>query len=117
MAASRPGYIFIRLAGISGFSAVCCGTYGAHVLRTKPDKEHEILTFETASKYHYIHSVALMAAPLTKRPMLVGSLFAGGMTIFCGAAYYYAFTSDATPVPSMPYGGALLMAGWLAMLL
>lgn len=50
-------------------------------------------------------------------PFQVGSLFAGGMTVFCGAAYYYAFTSDATPVPLMPYGGALLMAGWLAMVL
>ncbi|XP_071838343.1 transmembrane protein 256 homolog [Apostichopus japonicus] len=117
MAASRSGYIFVRLAGLSGVSAVCCGTYGAHVLRTQEGKEHELQVYETASKYHYAHTVAMMAATLTKRPMLVGSLMATGMTLFCGVAYYYAFTSDATPVPLMPYGGVLLMAGWIAMIL
>lgn len=43
------------------------------VLRTQEGKEHELQVYETASKYHYAHTVAMMAATLTKRPMLVSA--------------------------------------------
>ncbi|XP_033638144.1 transmembrane protein 256 homolog [Asterias rubens] len=111
------GSLFVRLAGLSGATAVGLGAYGTHVLKPRAEIEHEKQVFDSANKYHFLHSLALLAAPLTRRPMLVGSLMASGMTLFCGPCYYYAMTSDPTPVKVAPYGGTLLIVAWVAMAL
>ena len=55
---------WLRVAGISGASAVILGTYGAHAFRPKDD--HYLSTFETANKYHFIHSLLIGLAPKTR---------------------------------------------------
>ncbi|XP_041483352.1 transmembrane protein 256 homolog [Lytechinus variegatus] len=114
---ARHGRMFLRIGAVSGFTAVIMGAYGAHVLKTRSGIEHEITTFDSANKYHLIHSLALLAVPLTRQPLMTGSLMTAGILGFCGTGYYYSMTSDATPVKLMPIGGLLLMAGWLAMAL
>ena len=52
---------WLRVAGISGASAVILGTYGAHAFQPKDD--HYLATFETANKYHFIHSLLIGLAP------------------------------------------------------
>ncbi|XP_063967751.1 transmembrane protein 256 homolog [Lytechinus pictus] len=114
---ARHGRMFLRIGAVSGLTAVIMGAYGAHVLKTRSGIEHEITTFDSANKYHLIHSLALLAVPLTRQPLMTGSLMTAGILGFCGTGYYYSMTSDATPVKLMPIGGLLLMAGWLAMAL
>jgi len=38
-----------------------------------------------------------------------------GMTIFCGTIYYQALTEDQKLRKITPYGGMLLIAAWLSM--
>lgn len=66
-----PHYWLIRVAGISGAAAVCLAAYGRHSLK-KADKNQEYLPiYESANQMHFIHSIALVTAPLTKRPVIV----------------------------------------------
>lgn len=66
---SYPGNNWIRLAGLSGALAVGLSAYGAHGLKDLPDRRKTV--FDTASKYHFIHSLAMLAVPLCNRPHLV----------------------------------------------
>ncbi|XP_033119796.1 transmembrane protein 256-like [Anneissia japonica] len=109
--------LFARLAGVSGASAIGFGTYGAHVLKNKEGKEHEMVAFDSANRYHFYHSIALLGVPMCRRPNLVGGLMVTGMTFFCGSMYYYAITSDATYIKLAPTGGVILLAAWIAMVL
>lgn len=108
---------FTRLAGLSGALAVALGAYGAHVLGSDPDKAHLKHTFDTANKYHLIHSAVLLAIPLARRPRLSGSLFVGGMLVFCGTTYYHALTGDTQFRSYTPYGGVMLILAWLSLIL
>ena len=67
-------YHFVRLAGLSGATAVIMGAYGKHNL-TKIHDIHEQIeakaVFETANRFHFLHSFALLAMPLARRPALV----------------------------------------------
>ncbi|CAM5072259.1 unnamed protein product, partial [Eretmochelys imbricata] len=72
--------------------------------------------YETANKYHFLHSLALLAVPHCHRPLLAGALLTSGMGLFCGPLYYHAWSGDPTLNKAAPYGGSLLILGWLAML-
>ena len=53
-------------------SAVILGAYGAHrQFKSSDETRDPKAVFETANRYHFFHSIALMAIPLTKRPFLV----------------------------------------------
>lgn len=62
---------FVRIAAIMGASAVALGAYGAH--RSYPkDKAQELKPiFETANRYHFFHSLALLGVPMCKNPTVV----------------------------------------------
>lgn len=67
---------FVRLAGISGAAAVVLGAMGAH--RTFPDtdaKEDLKKIFETANRFHFLHTLALVTVPLCRRPYIVSNQF------------------------------------------
>ncbi|CAF1289739.1 unnamed protein product [Rotaria sordida] len=104
---------FVRCAGLSGASAICLGVYGAHVMRDNTSDDLRRL-FELAQTYHLLHSVALLALPLVSRPMVTGSLFLGGLVLFCGPMYFHAIRNDTRFRRVTPYGGILLIAGWLS---
>ena len=103
--------------------------------------------YDTANFYHFVHTLALLGVPLTKRPVLVsstndnimqssmkhmldlilrfylfynlqsGTLIITGTTIFCGTIYYHALTNEKQLRKYTPYGGIVLMMGWLSMIL
>jgi len=112
-----PVSSFVRIAGLSGALAVSLGAYGAHVIGQDPDKAQLRHTFDTANKYHLIHSVALLAVPLARMPRLSGSLFVGGMLVFCGTTYYHALTENTQVRKFTPYGGIMLILAWLSLIL
>ncbi|KAF2359779.1 Protein of unknown function DUF423 [Trinorchestia longiramus] len=65
--------VFVRLAGISGASAVAMGAYGAHVFYQRGTSEELKQVYETANRYHFMHTLALLGVPLCKRPKLVST--------------------------------------------
>lgn len=63
---------FTRIAGISGASAIAINTYYTHYHKTNPYIDPELKQiFEKTSKFHFIHSLVLLAVPLVRRPWLV----------------------------------------------
>lgn len=64
-----PNYAFVRVAALSGASAVCLAAYGRHQMKEVPREIRDI--YESASNIHLIHSVALLAVPIAKRPAIV----------------------------------------------
>ncbi|KAI5642258.1 hypothetical protein NE865_05620 [Phthorimaea operculella] len=107
---------WVRLAGVSGATAVVLGAMGAH--RTFPDqdnKEDLRKIFDTANRFHFLHTLALVTVPLCKRPLIAGVFFITGMGLFCGTCYYHCFTGDRSFRRLTPIGGSCLILGWIAM--
>uniref|UniRef100_A0A1Y9IVU2 DUF423 domain-containing protein n=1 Tax=Anopheles minimus TaxID=112268 RepID=A0A1Y9IVU2_9DIPT len=111
----------IRLAGLSGAVAVILGAYGAHYHFIPKEEDMQDRDprqiFEVANRYHFIHSLALMGAPLARRPLLTTILMTAGTALFCGTCYYVAFTNDRSVVPLTPMGGLLLIFAWLSFII
>ncbi|CAF3364896.1 unnamed protein product [Rotaria socialis] len=103
----------IRLAGLSGALAICLGAYGSHAMKENTSDELRRL-FQLAQTYHLLHSAALLAVPFVSRPHITTPLFLGGLTLFCGPIYYHAIRNDTQFRRVTPYGGMLLIAGWLS---
>ncbi|XP_034951041.1 transmembrane protein 256 homolog [Chelonus insularis] len=110
LAASAGPYL--RLAGISGASAVILGAYGAH----KEFKDEQLKqVFDTANRYHFYHSLAMIGLSLCRKPFLTATLLLSGMVMFSGTCYYYAFTGDRRFSMITPYGGICFILAWLSM--
>ncbi|CAI5672450.1 transmembrane protein 256 [Oreochromis niloticus] len=106
-----------RLAALSGASAVGAGAYGAHGFKNSDPDDYRIVLFETANKYHFYHSLALLGAAHCGKPAVAGSLLIAGMGMFCGALYHQALTGDPGLRKAAPVGGVAMIVGWLAMIL
>ncbi|XP_066578848.1 transmembrane protein 256 isoform X2 [Amia ocellicauda] len=106
-----------RLGGISGALAVTAGAYGAHGFRRSDRDDYLKELYETANKYHFIHSLALLGAARCRKPLIAGTLLTSGMVMFCGAFYYHALTGNPALSKAAPWGGTLLIVGWAAIAL
>lgn len=109
---------WIAIAGLMGASAVAIGAYGAHVVYPRKEiADNRKAVFETANKYHFLHSLALLGVPFARKPCLTGSLFLSGTIVFSGTCYYYAMTDNKDVSKWTPYGGATLILAWLSLAL
>ncbi|CAL8241541.1 unnamed protein product [Merluccius merluccius] len=106
-----------RLAALSGASAVTAGAYGAHGFKNSDPEDYQRMLFETANKYHFYHSLALLGASRCGKPAVGGALLVAGMGLFCGSLYHQALTGNPDLRKAAPIGGMALIAGWLALLL
>nr|XP_014331926.1 PREDICTED: transmembrane protein 256 isoform X1 [Bos mutus] len=73
--------------------------------------------FDKTNKHHFLHSLALLAVPLCRKPLWAGLLLASGTTLFCTTFYYQALSGDPSFQNLAPVGGSLLLLGWLALAL
>lgn len=64
-------YTFVRVAAVSGAAAVCLAAYGKHKFKDATDSKDLRGIYESANNMHLIHSVVLLAVPLTRKPVLV----------------------------------------------
>lgn len=64
-------YIFIRVAAVSGASAVCMAAYGRHKFKDTPEAKEYRSVYESANSMHLIHSAVLLTVPLASKPCLV----------------------------------------------
>ncbi|TMS01957.1 transmembrane protein 256 [Larimichthys crocea] len=106
-----------RLAALSGASAVSLGAYGAHGFKESDPDDYQRVLFETANKYHFYHSLALLGAAHSGKPAVAGTLLIAGMGMFCGSLYHQALTKDPALRKIAPIGGVAMIAGWLAIFL
>ena len=81
------------------------------------DAAYWLRVWESGAKFHMFNSLALLAVPLTKRPNLVGALWAGGTLLFSGSCYVQTLTvGEFSGFPYAPLGGGVIVLGWLALL-
>ena len=82
-----------RLAGLSGAAAVGAGAVGAHALPkhlrslglSSAERKTYTEIFGTASRYHLLHALLLLCAPLARFPMATTGLLLGGKLLFVGS--------------------------------
>ncbi|XP_026830801.1 transmembrane protein 256-like [Ooceraea biroi] len=114
-AASGP---YVKLAALSGATAVILGALGSHKHYAKDEiGQEQRRIFETANRYHFIHTLALLGLPLCRVPALSAIFMLSGIMLFCGSCYYTAFTYDRRFSATTPIGGFCLILGWCSMLL
>ncbi len=117
--------LFLITACISGALSVALGAFAAHGLKRLFTTEN-LQVFETAVKYQFYHTLALLAAGLLWQsyagtPLLwAGRLFIAGMIVFSGSLYLLCLSRHnnwgaAWLGAITPLGGLCFIAGWLLM--
>ena len=114
-----------RVGALSGALGVAMGAFGAHALKERPGITPRMLeVWETANRYHLLHSFALLMVPMAPgaRAALAkgavsksGWLFASGITLFSGSLYSMVLTGNTKLGAITPVGGLALIGGWVAL--
>jgi uncharacterized membrane protein YgdD (TMEM256/DUF423 family) len=116
--------LILQLAALLGGLTVAIGAFGAHGLRAMLEASGRFDTFETAVRYQFYHTLALLAVGVLAvvRPELRGpigttaALWLGGILFFSGSLYLLCFTGITKLGAVAPIGGLLLIAGWVRLL-
>jgi uncharacterized membrane protein YgdD (TMEM256/DUF423 family) len=98
------------LAGLSGALAVIAGAYGVHGAIGQAAS-----WFGTGSHYQLVHAVAVMAVMHRPLGRLAGWCFVAGTALFAGSLYALALGAPHILGIVPPFGGAAMIAGWLAL--
>jgi len=116
--------LILQIAALLGGLGVAIGAFGAHGLRPMLEASGRFDTFETAVRYQFYHTLALLGIGvlLAARPELRGLgttawLWLGGVIVFSGSLYTLCFTGITKMGAVAPIGGLLLIAGWISLLL
>ncbi len=117
--------LIIQLAALLGALTVAIGAFGAHGLRAMLEASGRFDTFETAVRYQFYHTLAMLAVGIlaVARPELRGPLgttallWLGGIFFFSGALYTLCFTGITKMGAVAPIGGLLFIIGWVRLLL
>src|SRR5690606_9420821 len=111
---------YIKLAAVLGFLAVAIGAFGAHGLEPILSKYKRLETFETAVKYHFYHTFAILIVGVLltieqENKKLVYSVysFLAGIFIFSGSLYFMSLTNITWLGAVTPLGGLAFMLGWI----
>lgn len=105
----------IRLAGLSGASAVGAAAYGAHRMSDADPALKK--TFDNGNRLHLVHSVMVAVSPQLPRPVLSGTLFMTGTVVFSGACYATALFGAREAGKLAPLGGSTLILAWLSLVI
>ncbi|KAG6543318.1 hypothetical protein Mapa_015232 [Marchantia paleacea] len=111
---ASDAHVWHKVAGLSGMLALAAGTYGQHIFRPHNLEYKDV--WGTANSYHLVHTVAMLAAPLTKRPQIFGGLLSIGLIAFSGSCYTTALMEDKAYALPAPFGGFALVAAWASLL-
>ena len=111
---------FIQLAGILGGLAVGIGAFGAHGLQPLLEATGRSETFETAVKYHFYHTLAILILGIwhgfqPERKWLKASMwsFFIGILIFSGSLYILSLSGITWLGAITPFGGVAFIIGWI----
>jgi uncharacterized membrane protein YgdD (TMEM256/DUF423 family) len=111
----------IALGAFFGFTGVMTGALGAHAFEDSLAARGMTTVWQTAVLYHLIHTLALFALGVwcastgnARARSVAGWCWAGGILLFSGSLYLLALGGPSILGPVTPFGGLLLMAGWVA---
>ena len=108
----------ILAAAISGGVSVSLGAFGAHALRASLAAAGRTGTFETAVKYQFYHTLALLIIGLllaqntSKWLVYSTKAMVAGIVIFSGSLYALCFTGIHILGAITPVGGVAFVVGW-----
>ncbi|RTQ47737.1 DUF423 domain-containing protein [Hymenobacter gummosus] len=112
--------LILLAAAVLGALGVGLGAFGAHVFKAHLEATQRLDTFETAVRYQFYHTLALLAVGVLRlvRPELsslgtVAWLFIGGIIVFSGSLYLLCLTGVTKLGAITPIGGVLFIAGWV----
>jgi uncharacterized membrane protein YgdD (TMEM256/DUF423 family) len=118
--------LFVVLSGALGFLAVALGAFGAHGLRSRlgplEDGVKRLEWWTTAAHYHLTHALAIaLVAWLAHRgagapATVAGWAFVAGIALFSGSLYVMTVTGQTKLGAITPFGGVLLLVGWVAVI-
>ncbi|NOY50934.1 MAG: DUF423 domain-containing protein [Chlorobi bacterium] len=118
---------FLITIGISGALTVILGAFGSHLLNGNIS-EGKLEVWDTAVHYQMFHTLALLSVTFMNRYLkraylsVIFYLFLFGIILFSGSLYISSI-SELTGLElgllkySTPFGGLLLIAGWMYILL
>jgi uncharacterized membrane protein YgdD (TMEM256/DUF423 family) len=107
------------LAAVNGALALLAGAFAAHGLKARLSPEL-LGVFDTGARYHMSHALAMGLAALAARAgvaraRLAAALFQTGILLFSGSLYLLALTAQTALGFVTPFGGVILLAGWLVL--
>ncbi len=111
------------IAALMGALSVMIGAFGAHALKQTLTASGRQDVFETAVKYQFYHTFALLALGLLmfkiddKMLEYAGYCFISGTIVFSGSLYILCLSGITKWGAITPIGGLLLIIGWGMMLL
>ena len=111
---------FILLsAAVLGALSVMIGAFGAHALKATLEAEGRLDTFETAVKYQFYHTLALLMIGILlyhihdKLLGYAGLSIIAGVLIFSGSLYILCLSGIRWMGVITPIGGLLMIVGWV----
>ncbi len=115
----------MALGAAFALTAVTLGAFGAHALKELLSSS-QLVSFETGVRYQMFHGIVLLFIGISfdkiHKTVLISKLFTSG-TILFSLSIYLLNTQELIGAslsflgPITPIGGALLIAGWLSLLL
>ncbi len=115
-------FVLITAAALGALSVII-GAFGAHALQATLESQGRIDTFETAVKYQFYHTLALLLIGLlmfrVQDKLLDYSALSmmGGILIFSGSLYILCLSGIRWLGAVTPLGGLLFIVGWVLLLI
>lgn len=111
--------ITLLSAALLGCMAVILGASGAHSLKPLLIQLGKVETYELATRYHFYHTLALLAIGILQhlnpaKKLRYASVFIlAGTLLFSGSLYLMCFVKLSLLGPLTPLGGLFLIVGWI----
>lgn len=108
----------LLVASALGLLAVSLGAFGAHALKSLLVSNGRLDTYELAVRYHFYHTLALLAVAILMDKYSTASLrlsvlfFLIGTILFSGSLYALCLLNISKFAIVTPFGGVFLIAGW-----
>lgn len=114
----KPDRLLLSAAAAAGFLAVALGAFGAHALKNMLENSGHLETWKTAVQYHLAHALALLVVAITGAGFRRAAwCWLAGTVLFSGSLYLLSVTGVRWLGAVTPFGGLLLLAGWIVLLL
>jgi uncharacterized membrane protein YgdD (TMEM256/DUF423 family) len=113
--------LFVSLGALAAALGVALGAFGAHALKARLSVDM-LAVWQTAVQYHLWHALGLVGIGLLAQHLpasvpvrVAGWLMLAGIVLFSGSLYVLALSGVRWLGAITPFGGACLIAGWLAL--
>lgn len=112
--------MWVAIAAINLAIAVILGAFGAHGLKTRATLEQQTW-WHTSTEYFFYHALGLLALAILAKAVptfpikMSFILLQVGILFFCGSLYIMSLGAPRVLGAVTPFGGFLMILGWLAL--